>query len=325
MATNATNSGKSVAVYQNHDYLAGMAYRHPLATLLGYEGLALHRAYAGEFDAAFVETRLAEVRAILAAWDRGELGQSDQVGEIDTVTGYRLWSKTYDQPGNPLIAVDEPIVRRILANLPTAHALDVACGTGRYAALLAKAGHAVTGADTSPDMLALARQKVPQATFILGDARKLPLPDASVDVVTCGLALTHIPALEPAFTEFARVLRPGGHLVTSDIHWQSLYLGGIASAVDDDGVEARLPASRFRPSDYIASALPAGFEVRECHEPLWPASQDAGGPFLRAWASDAVDAVYENTPAAIIWHFQKRVRDSHITPHRDTSSLNQNS
>jgi len=156
-------------------------------------------------------------------------------------------------------------------------------------------------------MLNVARRKVPQATFQLADARKLPVSDESSDLVTCGLALTHLPDLNTVITEFARVLRPGGHLVTSDIHWQSLYLGGIASAVGEDGAEARMPTSRFRPSAYVAAAVGAGLEIRACHEPLWPASQDAGGPFLRTWAADAVDAAYENTPAAIIWHFQKRM------------------
>lgn len=282
-----------------------MTPRHPLAFLLGYEGHALHRAWAGEFGAEFVEDRLAEVRAMIDAWDRGELGPGDQVGEIDTVTGYRAWSKTYDEPGNPLIEVDQPVVAQILAGLPAGAALDVACGTGRFAALLAGSGHVVTGVDTSPDMLSVARRKLPQVVFVRGDARELPVPDASADVITCGLALPHLPGLTAPFAEFARVLRPGGHLVTSDIHWQSLYLGGIASAVDDDGVEGRMPAGRFRPSDYIAAAVAAGLQIRACHEPLWPRNPHAGGPFVRAWAAGAVDATCENTPAAIIWHFQK--------------------
>ncbi|MDG4827364.1 class I SAM-dependent methyltransferase [Asanoa sp. WMMD1127] len=282
-----------------------MAFRHPAAFLLGLEGLALHRAFAGEFDESFVAARLAETRAILAADERGELGAGDHVGETDTVSGYRVWARTYDEPGNPLIDVEQPIVHGILRALPTGRALDAACGTGRHAAFLAAAGHTVVGVDSSPDMLARARAAAPRAAFVDGDLHELPLPDASVDLVTCALALTHVPALEPVFAEFARVLRPGGHLVTSDIHWQSLYLGGIASTVDDAGVEARLPASRFRPSAYVAAALAAGFAVRGCHEPLWPRSDAGGGPFARKWAAAAVDAAYANTPAAVIWHFRR--------------------
>jgi len=283
-----------------------VAYRHPVAFLLGFEGLALHRAYAGDFGAEFAEARIAEVRTILAAWDRGELGTAGQVGQTDTVTGYRSWSKTYDEPGNPLIAVDEPIALDLIDRLPPGRALDAACGTGRYAALLAARGHDVAGVDSSPEMLAIARRKVPGATFEHGDLSALPLPDASVDLVVCGLALAHTPALKPVFAEFARVLRPGGHLITTDIHWQSLYLGGIASVVDDSGADVRLPASRWRPSDYIAAALPAGLEIRDCREPLWPPSPGAGGEWVRTWAAGAADAAYENTPAAIIWLFRRQ-------------------
>lgn len=279
-----------------------MAYRHPLAFLLGLEGLALLRVDAGEFDAAFVEARLAEIRAIIAAWDRGEISDGAEIGDIDTVTGYRSWSRTYDEPGNPLIAVDEPVVHEILAGLPAGRVLDAACGTGRYTEWLAAAGQHVVGVDNSPDMLAIARAKVRGATFALGELAALPLPDASMDLVVCGLALPHVPALEPVFAEFARVLRRGGHLVTSDIHWQSLYLGGIASAVDEYGVEGRMPASRFRPSDYLTAALRVGFQARACREPLWPPSPFHG--FVGRWAAAAADAAYENTPAAIVWHFQ---------------------
>ena len=203
-------------------YVGAVTYRHPVAFLLGFEGLALHRAFAGEFDAEFVEARIAEVRTILAAWDRGELGTAERVGVTGTVAGYRVWSRTYDEPGNPLIAVDEPIALELIDRLPARRALDAACGTGRFAALLAARGHEVVGVDSSPDMLAVARRKVPAATFVRGDLSALPLADASVDLVVCGLALTHTATLEPVFAEFARVLRSGGHLITTDIHWQSL-------------------------------------------------------------------------------------------------------
>jgi hypothetical protein len=45
-----------------------------------------------------------------------------------------------------------------------------------------------------------------------------------------------------------------------------------------------LPASRFLPSDYPAATLPLAFQVRACHEPLWPSSPTQGGPWVRQWA-----------------------------------------
>jgi hypothetical protein len=92
---------------------------------------------------------------------------------------------------------------------------------------------------------------------VVGDLRELPMSDGSFDVVTCGLALTHLPALSPHSRNSHVYCGRGGHLVTSDTHWQSPYLGGIASVVDDSGTDARHPGQPIPPSDYIAAALSA--------------------------------------------------------------------
>jgi ubiquinone/menaquinone biosynthesis C-methylase UbiE len=52
-----------------------------------------------------------------------------------------------------------------------------------------------------------------------------PLPDDSADVIVCALALVHMPCLERVLSEFARVLRPGGDLVISDVHHQLVTRG----------------------------------------------------------------------------------------------------
>jgi ubiquinone/menaquinone biosynthesis C-methylase UbiE len=72
-------------------------------------------------------------------------------------------------------------VREILDSLPVGVALDAACGTGRHTAYLASLGHKVIGVDASPEMLALARQKVPEGEFHEAELHELPLPDDSVD------------------------------------------------------------------------------------------------------------------------------------------------
>jgi SAM-dependent methyltransferase len=202
------------------------------------EGVALLRAFAGDdLGREFVEARIAETRVLL---DGGAavVGRGSQVGQVGTVDGYRAWAEAYDEPGNPLIAVEEPVVRQILSSLPAGSALDAACGTRRHAEHLAARGHRVTGVDSSPDMLARARLRRVPAQFLLGDLHRMPLRGSCMDLVVCALALVHVPALAPVMAEFARVLRPGGHLVISDIHLLSLYLGGVATAAGPGGRRA---------------------------------------------------------------------------------------
>lgn len=282
-----------------------MVIADPLGFVLGLEGLALLRAQAGDFgEPGYTEARISEIAKLLAA-DRAEFGEPVEYGAIDTVTGYRDWSGHYDDEGNPLIAVEQPVVRSILESLPTGRALDAACGTGRHAAVLAELGHEVAGVDSSSEMLQLARRKLPDADFQLGDLHDLPFPEGAFDIVVCGLALTHQPALEPVLREFRRVLKLGGHLVVSDIHMLSLYLGGVAGAVDAEGRPGRMPASRWLAGDYLRAALNTGLTVRACHEPRWGGDAGHGGPLAQAWCPEAAAAAYRDTPAAIIWQFQK--------------------
>jgi SAM-dependent methyltransferase len=131
-----------------------MIYQHPLAYLLGMEAVALLHAFAGDYDRDFAEARLAEVRALLDSAD--QLGGGSEIRPIPVVEGYGAWAEAYDQPGNQLIDLEQPIVWEILDGLPRGIALDAACGTGRPAEYLARLGHTVIGVDSSPRMLAVA-------------------------------------------------------------------------------------------------------------------------------------------------------------------------
>ncbi len=283
-----------------------VTYQHPVAFLLGLEGIALLRAYAGDgFDRSFVEARIAEVRDILLTPDGPMADEGLEVGQFSTVEGYRWWAAHYDAEDNPLIRVEEPVVHRILDSLAPGDALDAACGTGRHTRYLHAQGHRVIGVDSSPDMLARARAGNPGVEFLAGDLHALPVPDEGVDLVVCALALPHVPALSPVLAEFARVLRPGGHLVTSDIHVLSMYLGSVAGGNDADGKRHLMPASRYLASDYLSAAIPLGLQVLECHEPGRLPTDVLGGPLAREWCPEAADAVYDAVPAAMIWHFQR--------------------
>lgn len=295
-----------------------MIYQHPLAYLLGLEGIALLRAWAGDFDRDFVDRRLAEVRRLLAT-DAVANHPGAMVNRGDTLTGYQRWATTYDEGRNSLFDADEPLMHEIIDALDLGDALDAACGTGRYAEYLAERGHRVVGVDSSPEMLARARTRVPAGKFHLGDIRQLPIPDDCVDLVVTSLALTHLPDLAPVLAEFARVLRPGGNLVIADAHHELVFRGSVPQAIGPDGEPGLTASYRHTPGDYLRAALPAGFQVRRCEEPF--RSDDAGSPppqapaeltvsDWEAWPWSLLGLVPEATraawatPAVIIWHFQ---------------------
>src|SRR3954447_24940076 len=92
--------------------------------------------------------------------------------------------------------------------------LDVGCGTGALtAAILRRAEPArVLGVDSSEGFIDSARSHVTdaRASFEVGDAQALPVPDAHVDTVVSGLALNFVPDPARAVAEFVRVSTPGG-------------------------------------------------------------------------------------------------------------------
>jgi SAM-dependent methyltransferase len=148
-------------------------YQHPLAYLLGVEGTALLRAFAGGYDRDFTQARLSEIRALLDSAD--QLGEEAWSRPITVAEGYRAWAPRYDQPGNGLIDREQPVVRKMLDGLPRGRALDAACGTGRHAQYLASLGFGVIGVDGSPQMLAIAKAKLPGADYREGDLSDSPI------------------------------------------------------------------------------------------------------------------------------------------------------
>lgn len=96
--------------------------------------------------------------------------------------------------------------------------IDIGVGTGlvaREAVKLAGDPGRVVGVDPSPGMMACAR--LPGVRLVEGRAEAIPFPDASFDFLSMGYALRHIGDLPAAFSEFHRVLKPGGRLCLLEI------------------------------------------------------------------------------------------------------------
>jgi ubiquinone/menaquinone biosynthesis C-methylase UbiE len=252
-----------------------------------------------------VRARLDDVRTVVEHLDEFPNDLAIPVVEHAVADGYDLWAERYDGP-NPAVEVDTVEVRELLACVPPGVALDAACGTGRHSEHLAERGFEVVGVDANRAMLGVAEAKVPSADFRLGDLRDLPVEDMSVDVVVCSLALTHVERVGPVLAELARVVRPGGTVILSDMHPTVVGFGGAALfPTGGAAFELHFVRNLVHPvSEYVAAAAGAGLVIRECREPTVPESAITSSPAY-ALLPDAVRGAFQDLPFLLIWRLQR--------------------
>lgn len=267
--------------------------------MMGIEGLALLRN-AIDGDEEFLTARVTEMRKIIDS--AGGVGEGATLAELDAAAGYAAWASTYDSKPNFILAVEEPVAESLLARIPPGLALDAACGTGRHTATLVRYGHEVIGVDQSPEMLAQAAAKVPGAQFRVGDVTKLPIPDASLDLVLCALALSHLHNVGEAIAEFRRVLRPGGRLIVTDVHPIMVLLTAQPIFAYKPGELAFVRIRPHQVSDHLTAFATHGFSFISCHEPLYAGPLPPGG--YEEKIPDAARAAWNGIPSAIIYEMQ---------------------
>lgn len=149
---------------------------------------------------------------------------------------------------------------RALDPPPSARVVEIGCGTGAIARLIAaRPGIAeVVGVDPSPILVERARHAsgaISNASFQVADGREVPEPDSSFDVAVLHRVLSHAPAPEELLAEAHRLLRPGGRLAVFDGDYSTITLATgpddplevcvaamVASYVNDPWIVRRLPA-----------------------------------------------------------------------------------
>ena len=132
---------------------------------------------------------------------------------------YATWHAS--QLGRVTEHIEHALVLRLAGMLDRQRVLDVGCGDGTLAVVIARQGATVTGIDADPDMLDAARAHAEavgaELSLRQGKAEALPFPDASFDVVIAVTVLCFVPEAGRAVQEMARVLRPGGRLVLGEL------------------------------------------------------------------------------------------------------------
>ena len=173
---------------------------------------------------------------------------------------------------------------------PGRQTVDLGCGEGRLARDLKELGHRVVGIDSSPSLVAAAREFDPSTDVRLGDASALPLEDSSADLVVAFMSLHDIDDMPAAIGEVARVLEPGGRLCLAIVHplnsagrfeqptpeadfvIKGDYLGAFsyADTVEGDGLMMTFHSWHRPVETYFIALEKAGLLVEALREPRVP-------------------------------------------------------
>jgi SAM-dependent methyltransferase len=108
---------------------------------------------------------------------------------------------------------NQPLFAQVLDRLgvgPGTRLIDIGCGSGYAAAIAAARGARVTGIDITPELVEIARERVPGANFVVGGMDDLPFEDESFDAAVGFNAFQFAEDAPRAVREAARVVKPGG-------------------------------------------------------------------------------------------------------------------
>jgi malonyl-CoA O-methyltransferase len=216
---------------------------------------------------------------------------------LDPAPAYALWASDYPPHAhNPVMQAEE---RAMLALLPESlrgmDVLDAGCGSGRYMLhALRRGARRVTGVDLSPEMLARAdaalrgpsdggdRHRDASVDLMTGSLDALPVADASADLTLCGLVVGHMPELHPCVAELARVTRPGGLVLCSDIHPIGHALGWVRD-FRHGGERYAVRHAQHLYADWHDACTSAGLHIEQVREPMLdPAHIPPGARFDHA-------------------------------------------
>ena len=154
----------------------------------------------------------------------------EPVTRISASAGHRLWAPHYDEDPNPLLALENRLLRPVLAGCAPKRVVDVACGTGRWMRYFAQLQISVFGVDVCLEMLQEAKRHAGLRTrLVRGDVLQLPFAAASANLILCSFALGYIADLKSMFAELARIAAAGAAVVVTDLHPDALAAGWTRS------------------------------------------------------------------------------------------------
>ncbi len=194
------------------------------------------------------------------------------------VNGGRLFNEFLEVPATLSLLPDD------ISKLTV---LDAGCGSGIYSCKLAEMGANVIAIDISQVMIDIAKKETPadvSIDFRVNDLYQLDLNSDSVDLIICSYVLENIEDITSIFTEFSRVLKPGGSCIFTISHpvramaireklgksetWKLENYFDRSIRISDIGHGLKIKKYKKTVSDYLTACIDAGFQIEKFLEPL---------------------------------------------------------
>jgi len=181
--------------------------------------------------------------------------------------------------------LDPVMLPRALSRSPK-RALDIGCGEGRFCRMLQPHGVEITGIDPTPALIAAARARDRECTYLEAAAERLPFDDNAFDVVISYLSLIDIPDMHAAISEMARVLSPGGAVLIANLNSFNTACNGWVKG--DAGEHLYFPIDNYLQERSIWIEY-RGIRVMNHHRPM--------STYMRAILDAGLRMTYFDEPA----------------------------
>ena len=213
------------------------------------------------------------------------------------VEGHRVWSATYDSDPNPLLSLEFRMTAHLLGDLRGRRFVDIACGTGRWLMEARRRGANAVGVDLCREMLLMGAEKPgSEGRLAEADMRCLPLRDGCADMLMCAFSLGYISGLEGAMTQLARVARPGGRLILTDVHPEGIRRGWTRSFRCGEHIY-ELQNHAHSERQWIKAGHRAGLTLEQWIEPRF---DDPERAIFRQAGKEALFEAASDWPAVLI-------------------------
>jgi cytosine/adenosine deaminase-related metal-dependent hydrolase/SAM-dependent methyltransferase len=187
---------------------------------------------------------------------------------------FDAWAAVYDAQANPLLALEERYLKRLLPEVKGRTVLDAGCGSGRWLSYLADRGPtSLTGVDPSIEMLRAAAGKGASADLFAASCDEMPFSPESFDLILSSFVLSYVDDLSRCAVEMHRVARPGSDLFFSDMHPETRRTLGWKRSFRIGDRKVELDAHSFSVDDIVAAFTQVGWSLRTALSPEFGTSE----------------------------------------------------